>query len=169
MFFNSSGDGYPFLRGKPLRSGSRRTGTPSECSSWSTGNLLKSSGWKRSPSGWWGWRFPAVVLRKPSKFSFPILSNLSGSYWPKKIAARGRDSEKKLTIQYEQIIPRSDIPDEAFLIAEPYKSEIRNPKENSNDPISQLIRNVIVLIIRILDLSSACFGFRVSDFGFICS
>jgi len=24
-----------------------------------------------------------------------------------------------LTIQYEQIVPRSDIPDEAFLIAEP--------------------------------------------------
>jgi hypothetical protein len=50
---------------------------------------------------------------------FSDFIELSGSYWPKKIEARGLDSEKKLTIQYEEIISRSDIPDEAFLIAEP--------------------------------------------------
>lgn len=49
---------------------------------------------------------------------FSDFIELSGSYWPKKIEARGRDSEKKLTIQYDQIIPRSDIPEEAFLITE---------------------------------------------------
>ena len=53
------------------------------------------------------------------QISFSNFIELSGSHWPKKIEARGLDSEKKLTIQYEQIVPRSDIPDEAFLIAEP--------------------------------------------------
>jgi hypothetical protein len=49
---------------------------------------------------------------------FSDFIELSGSYWPKKIGARGADSEKKMTIQYDQIIPRSDIPEEAFLIAD---------------------------------------------------
>ena len=63
-----------------------------------------------------------VPTRGPAEAIQILFSNfieLSGSYWPKKIEARGLDSEKKLTIQYEQIVPRSDIPDEAFLIAEP--------------------------------------------------
>ena len=60
-------------------------------------------------------RGPAEALR----ILFSNFIELSGSYWPKKIEALGLDSEKKLTIQYEQIITRSDIPDEAFLIAEP--------------------------------------------------
>jgi hypothetical protein len=49
---------------------------------------------------------------------FSDFIELSGSFWPKKIEARGRDSEKKLIIQYDQIIPRSDIPEEAFLITD---------------------------------------------------
>jgi hypothetical protein len=49
---------------------------------------------------------------------FSDFIELSESYWPKKIEARGRDSEKKLTIQYDQIVPRSEIPEEAFLIAD---------------------------------------------------
>jgi hypothetical protein len=52
------------------------------------------------------------------QFFFSDFIELSGSYWPKKIAAHGRDSEKKLTIQYDQIVPRSDIPEDAFLIAD---------------------------------------------------
>jgi hypothetical protein len=60
------------------------------------------------------------VPRRGSSEAIQILFSdfieLSGSSWPKKIAALGRDSEKKLTIQYDQIIPRSDIPEEAFLI-----------------------------------------------------
>ncbi len=63
-----------------------------------------------------------VPGRGPAEAIQILFSNfieLSGSYWPKKIEARGLDSEKKLTIQYEQIIPRSDIPEEAFLIGEP--------------------------------------------------
>jgi hypothetical protein len=66
-----------------------------------------------------GMEFPARGSSEAIQILFSNFIELSGSYWPKKIEVRGLDSEKKLTIQYEQIIPRSDIPDEAFLIAEP--------------------------------------------------
>jgi hypothetical protein len=63
-----------------------------------------------------------VSRRGPSEaiqISFSNFIELAGSYWPKKIEVRGLDSEKRLTIEYEQIVPRSDIPDEAFLLTEP--------------------------------------------------
>ena len=66
-----------------------------------------------------GLEVPARGTSEAIQILFSDFIELSGSYWPKKIAARGLDSEKKLTIQYDQIIPRSDIPEEAFLIAEP--------------------------------------------------
>ncbi len=66
-----------------------------------------------------GMEIPGRGTSEALEISFSNFIELAGSYWPKKIEARGLDSEKKLTIQYEQIIPRSDIPDEAFLIAEP--------------------------------------------------
>jgi len=66
-----------------------------------------------------GTEFPARGVLEPIQIFFSDFIELGGYHWPKKIEARGLDSEKKLTIQYEQIIPRSDIPDEAFLIAEP--------------------------------------------------
>jgi len=66
-----------------------------------------------------GTEFPARGVSEAIQIFFSDFIELGGSYWPKKIEAGGLDSEKKVTIQYEQIIPRSDIPDEAFLIAEP--------------------------------------------------
>ena len=66
-----------------------------------------------------GTEVPARGASEAIQILFSDFIELCGSYWPKKIEARGLDSEKKLTIQYEQIVPRSDIPDEAFLIAEP--------------------------------------------------
>ena len=66
-----------------------------------------------------GTEFPARGVSEPIQIYFSDFIELGGSHWPKKIEARGLDSEKKMTIQYEQIIPRSDIPEEAFLIAEP--------------------------------------------------
>ena len=62
---------------------------------------------------------PGRGSSEPLEIFFSDFIELAESYWPKKIEVRGRDSEKKLTIQYEQIIPRVDIPDEAFLIADP--------------------------------------------------
>ncbi|HSO72926.1 MAG TPA: DUF4292 domain-containing protein, partial [Thermodesulfobacteriota bacterium] len=66
-----------------------------------------------------GTEFPARGVSESIQISFSDFIELGGSHWPKKIEALGVDSEKKLTIQYEQIVPRSDFPDEAFLIAEP--------------------------------------------------
>jgi hypothetical protein len=66
-----------------------------------------------------GMKVPGRGTSEAIEIMFSNFIELAGSYWPKKIAVRGWDSEKKLTIQYEQIVPRSDIPDEAFLIAEP--------------------------------------------------
>ena len=66
-----------------------------------------------------GTEFPARGSSEAIQILFSNFIELSGSYWPKKIEAREVDSEKKLSIQYEQIIPRSAIPDEAFLIPEP--------------------------------------------------
>jgi hypothetical protein len=66
-----------------------------------------------------GMEVPGRGSSEAIQISFSNFIELAGSSWPKKIEARGLDSEKRLTIQYEQIIPRSDIPDEAFLIAEP--------------------------------------------------
>jgi hypothetical protein len=66
-----------------------------------------------------GIEIPGRGTSEALEILFSNFTELVGSYWPKKIEVRGLDSEKKLTIEYDQIIPRSDIPDEAFLIAEP--------------------------------------------------
>lgn len=55
----------------------------------------------------------------PLQVSFADFAVFSGSTWPKEIRVRDEEAEKEVTIRYDQILPRSDFPEGAFLINPP--------------------------------------------------
>jgi hypothetical protein len=50
--------------------------------------------------------------------AFSEFIELSGAFWPREIQVRDEGTEKQFSLTYEQMIPRSDFPEEAFQLAD---------------------------------------------------
>lgn len=53
----------------------------------------------------------------PVQVSFAEFVELSGAFWPREIKVRDEGTEKQFSLTYEQMIPRSDFPEEAFQLS----------------------------------------------------
>ena len=64
-----------------------------------------------------GGEFRKKGMAGPVQVSFAAFIELSGSSWPREIQVRDEGTEKQFSLTYEQMIPRSDFPEEAFQLS----------------------------------------------------
>jgi hypothetical protein len=65
-----------------------------------------------------GGEFQKKGAAGPVRVTFAEFVELSGAWWPREIKVRDEGAEKQFTLTYEQMIPRSDFPEEAFRLSD---------------------------------------------------